>query len=457
MTRTFNFEEKHVKEIRRQYNMLHTSDENNILNKRQYGNDGYTDRNPFQRDLARILYSPSFRRLQGKMQIVGINTSAFYRNRLTHSLEVAQIATSIARILARTCHDDSMYIDDLHLIEAAALAHDIGHPAFGHKGERVLNKLGHKYSINFEGNAQNFRVLRYLEKKEPGHRGLNLTNRTLLAINKYIVREADSTKKFMYSDDYDYLMDVRSKAEGLKGVRTLDVQIIELADDIAYAVHDLEDGLSLRNFTIDEILFMLKKKSSEAYDLFKDIVDEALEYSDADNIDNVQDHSKLFRMRLTSRLTDTFIMDITVRDVTEDEAKQHGTRISKELSLGKYKKLLDNLKKVVFTCTTRDNSVQLYESRGEVVLNTLFSIYSDPKVDEDGKLMPPDYRPGLEWKKCKNSLDQKKKYMHELAQCSIDYIAGMMDTFAIEEFEQLTHLKFDDIDILDLGKDIAHE
>lgn len=454
MTRKFDFNDDQIKEVHRQYAMLHNNDSDSILNKREYGDEGYTERNPFQRDFARILYSPSFRRLQGKMQIVGIKTSAFYRNRLTHSLEVAQIATSIARILAVTCDRyQKMYVDDLHLVEAAALAHDIGHPAFGHKGERVLNQLGQNFGIHFEGNAQNFRVLRYLEKKEPGHRGLNLTNRTLLAINKYIVREADNIQKFMYTDDYDYLMDVRSKADGLTDVRTLDVQIIELADDIAYAVHDLEDGLSLRNFTIDEILFMLKKKSSEAYDLFKDIVDEALEYSDADYIDNVQDHSKLFRMRLTSRLTDTFIMDITVRDVTEDEAKQHGTRISKELSLGKYKKLLDNLKKVVFACTTRDNSVQLYESRGEVVLKTLFSIYSDPKVDEDGKLMPPDYRPGLEWKKCKNSLDQKEKYMHELSQCSIDYIAGMMDTFAIEEFEQLTHMKFDNIDIFDLGTD----
>lgn len=445
MEKLFNLSKDQINEVVRQYELL----QNNLLRNRENNMDGYPERNEFQRDYARVLYSPSFRRLQGKMQIVGIDSSAFYRNRLTHSLEVAQIATSIASLLAKTCKRQDMYVDDIHLIEAAALAHDIGHPAFGHKGERVLNSVASKYKIHFEGNAQNYRVLRYLEKKDPGKRGLNLTHRTLLAINKYIIEEADNKKKFIYTDDFNYLNSIREQIPGLKSARTLDVQIIELADDIAYAVHDLEDGLSLRNFTIGEILFMLKKKSEDSYQRFNKIVTEILDYSNDANIDNVQDHSKLFRMKLTSKLTNLFVTDITLGTVSPEKARKNGTNENQELTLGKNLSLLDNLKDVIFDCTTRDNSVQLYESRGEIVLRTLYSIYSNVGIDEDGKLMPPDYRPGNKWKNCKDDA-QKEEYKKELAQNSIDYIAGMMDTFAIEEYENLTHKKYNEIDIQEM-------
>lgn len=245
-----------ISEIIRQYRLLI----NPKLQEREYGNDGYSQRNPYDRDYSRILYSAAFRRLQGKMQILGINSSAFYRNRLTHSLEVAQIAVSIAKMLAQSCEmSKDMYNDDITLIQAAALAHDIGHPAFGHKGERVLNELAHRFKMNFEGNAQNFRILRLLEKKDAECRGLNLTWRTLLAINKYNVKEDVAIKKFLYESDYEVLQTIR-KQTNLESVRTLDVQIIELADDIAYAVHDLEDALSLGLFTIDDILYEYSKE-----------------------------------------------------------------------------------------------------------------------------------------------------------------------------------------------------
>ena len=112
----------------------------------------------------------------------------FTGNRLTHSLEVAQIATSIAFLLSKNCKcklGEEIYKDDIYVLEAAALAHDIGHPAFGHKGERVLDEIAKTIDKRFEGNAQNFRVLRNLEDKGNEWKGLNLTYRTLLAINKY--------------------------------------------------------------------------------------------------------------------------------------------------------------------------------------------------------------------------------------------------------------------------------
>ena len=431
------------------------------LTQREYGDKEYSSRNPFQRDYARILYSPSFRRLQGKMQIVGIKSSSFFRNRLTHSLEVSQIATSIARLLSISCDSEvlkakniRMYDDDIHLIEAAALAHDIGHPAFGHKGERVLNELGKEYGIRFEGNAHNFRILRKLEKKEPKVSGLNLTYRTLLAINKYLVKEDNEIKKFMFRKDYDKLQSVRDQVKGLERNRSLDVQIIELSDDIAYAVHDLEDGLMLRNFTIDEILFGLQKKSTDAYSQFNQFVQKAKLYAQDEEVKNVQEYSKIFRMSLTSQLTHAFINDITIKKVEPKEAETHGTLPDvMELTLEKFKNLLSNLKDVVFECTTRRNEVRLYELRGEIVLKNLYYIYTNLDTNVDGMLMPPYFRPERRIKDIKE--DDKKgleDYHHELSQHAIDYIAGMMDTFAIEEFERLTHKKFNEINLEDLDE-----
>lgn len=161
-----NFTSDDIKEIKRQDKLIHTTK----ISEREHGLKGYDTRNPYQRDYARILYSAAFRRLQGKMQILGIETSAFFRNRLTHSLEVAQIAKGIRWQLDKDCYERDTTLSDMFLLDAAALAHDIGHPAFGHKGERVLNDLLSPNNMHFEGNAQNFRVLRSLEKKTPNLR-----------------------------------------------------------------------------------------------------------------------------------------------------------------------------------------------------------------------------------------------------------------------------------------------
>lgn len=151
-------------------------------------------RNNFKRDYARVIYSTSFRRQQGKMQLFEINSQTFHRNRLTHSFEVAQIANGIVDELRHRVENTDNRIDEelfkkfsnmATVVETASLIHDIGNPPFGHHGERVLNELAPK--IGFEGNAQGIRILRKIEKKSPKERGLNLTYRTLAAIIKYYV------------------------------------------------------------------------------------------------------------------------------------------------------------------------------------------------------------------------------------------------------------------------------
>lgn len=422
------FTPQQIQEVRRQYRFLLRRD----MKKREHGGAGYSQMDIFHRDYSRILYSSSFRRLQGKMQILGIESTAFFRNRLTHSLEVAQIAHSIAANVGRMCSYDKLpvYRDDLYVIDAAALAHDIGHPAFGHKGERVLDALARQIGRRFEGNAQNFRVLRTLEKKEPKVLGLNLTNRTLLAINKYIVRETNDIDKFMFGEDYDYLNTIRA-AIGLEKRRTLDVQIIEIADDIAYAVHDLEDGLAFRYFSIDELLYLVKLEDNNCYNQLNKLVMQARQYaSGAESYKTVQEYSQVFRKRLTTRLTNLFINDVTLAVIDEKSAREHGTETEQwELQLGEFKDLCKLLGKIIFKCVTRDPNVSLYEKKGEIVLNSLYEVFSDKNINEKGKLLPPDYRP-------------REVDGYSLEMGAIDYLAGMMDTFAISKYEELYGIPF---------------
>lgn len=447
---TWTKEEK--AEILRQYKLCSSP----ILAGRKESEKNYSSRDPFQRDYARVLYSPSFRRLQGKMQILGVNSAAFYRNRLTHSLEVCQIARSIAYDLSKACTDGSMYYTskngnyDLACLEAAALCHDIGHPAFGHSGERALDEIAKRYGMRFEGNAQNFRVLRTLDKYDPEWKGLNLTYRTLLAINKYLVKEDNAVEKFMYTDDFEQLRAIREEA-GLLDQRTLDVQIIEIADDIAYAVHDLEDALAYRSFNIDELFYTMevererlseprKKRFTDkaletSFNTFRDIIAEAREYAGKSNSYNtLQEYSQVFRKRLCSHLTNHLVKNVTLQTVSEAEAKLHGSKSNKELCLGELRPLCKLLKDAIFKCATRDEEIALYEKRGKIVITSLFEAFTNQQINTDGMLLPPDYRDDNESSKAN-------------IRSVMDFIAGMMDTFAIEKYMELFGRKFEEIPV----------
>lgn len=199
-------------------------------------------RTPFERDRARIVHSSGLRRLGEKTQVLGPATNDFVRTRLTHSLEVAQVGRELGKELGA----------NPDVVDAACLSHDLGHPPFGHNGERVLDELAGDCG-GFEGNAQTLRLVTRLEPKvltDDGHpAGLNLTKATLDAICKYPWAKGQgpdpvkSAKKFsVYSDDAHVFEWMRQGAP--VGRRCLEAQIMDLSDDIAYSVHDVEDAIA---------------------------------------------------------------------------------------------------------------------------------------------------------------------------------------------------------------------
>jgi dGTPase len=433
-------------------------------------------RTPFRRDLARLIHSPSFRRLQGKTQLFAGLESDFFRNRLTHSMEVAQIAKTIGLKLNAE-HDLGL---DLDLLELAALAHDLGHPPFGHTGEDALNQRM-RGNGGFEGNAQSLRILTRLEKKlddleqqlspsgiptwyrngEDAAYGLNLCARSLASILKYdeeIPSEAGEggLKKGYYQSEAPVVERVRRHVLGgstEQPLKVIECQIMDLADDIAYSTYDLEDAFKggLLNpldllFPPEEVLDrVLDRARQETGNDSLDVKDvrEALDrrlgffklplaekalagaveewYADqlGYSYQNAQEfaNSGFHRTLLTSHFVAQAIHAVELEPNPRQPALSK-VRLAPETRLE-----VAVLKHLTYVLLISSSRFKLVAYRGTKIVERIFDA-----LVENPDLLPPDVR--QRW--------DQADVEHQRLRVVCDFIAGMTDRYAVEFYARLT-------------------
>lgn len=397
------------------------------------------NRDSYERDRARIVHSAAFRRLQSKTQVLGVSDGDFHRTRLTHSMEVAQIGKGIVTQLK----DQSEYLPPVDLIEAIGLAHDIGHPPFGHGGELALNTVMRKWG-GFEGNGQTLRLLSKLEAHTPGF-GLNLTRRTLLGVIKYPVNYSLLIKKSLDSDimgklhppkcyhdcemdvvdwilaplstsDIDLFTSFIPPTEELVGktkFHSIDTSVMELADDISYAVHDFEDGVALRLITKDVWEEVESKvdpvwmKSMGLGDVKEELFNTSVDFHH-------------LRKRAIGGLVHALIISAGVVAVPGFQSPLFSSNVA---LTPEAQTLLDVLKGITTRYIIKSQSGQTIEYKGRHVVSKLFEAFSsDPEM-----LMPKDFV-GV-YKKQETVTDQMRVIC--------DYISGMSDAFAGKIYSRL--------------------
>ena len=355
-----------------------------------------SSRSPWQRDRDRIIHSSAFRKLQYKTQVFVNHVGDFYRTRLTHSLEVAQIARSIARELA---------IDE-DLTEALALAHDLGHPPFGHAGEDALNAQMKPFG-GFDHNAQTLRVVTRLEARYAAFDGLNLTWETLEGLVKHngpLVRPAAYIAA--YNAKHDLMLGTHASVEA---------QVASLSDDIAYHSHDLDDGMRFGLFGFDEIRHL-------------PVVGEAL--ADARNASLDMPPQRLRHetiRRVIHALVSDLVSETQRRLHTLDPDSADRIRRSKKPVVGFSGRMGEAnhaIKEFLRARMYRHWRVNRMTGKARRLTEDLFALlHADPSTLPDGwRAQAGEGQPA------------------QAAAVVCDYVAGMTDRFAQEEYKRLTDL-----------------
>lgn len=452
------------------------------------GNDFRT---PYERDYARVVHSSAFRRLQAKTQILGIGDSDFHRTRLTHSMEASQIGEGIAKkLLLDTKENENwdvhLILPDPMLIRAICLAHDFGHPPFGHGGEMALNRCMLPYG-GFEGNGQTLRILTCLE---PYHEkfGMNLTRRTVLGIIKYparysdvvewrfypkgakafskakkqgftderaiiqaekAVKRADRESSLFVASDYippkcyldtehhivtDWITrdmsdwkrvttgrrDKKEKEHWKTKYMSLDTSIMEIADDIAYGIHDLEDAITLG--FVDKNLF----KGQIQKPLLEPLLLEVYGKQDI----NAYDHwvCSLFsketfeRKRIIGQLVNYCLQNVGIDNTKGDKFVCSIFRYQAKMK-NPANNVLKQLKDFIAENVIKQTAVQQLEFKRQKIVTELFGAFAtDPK-----RL--------LECGQYEKTTKAGGSVSTERVVC--DYIAGMTDEYATKRYQQL--------------------
>lgn len=348
---------------------------------RQHPEPEHDMRTAFQRDRDRIIHTQAFRRLEYKTQVFVNHEGDHYRTRLTHTIEVSQIARSIARALGL----------NEELAEAVALAHDLGHPPFGHAGEKVLDELMEEHG-GFEHNLQALRIVEVLEKRYPSFPGLNLTWETREGIIKYLHRYEGSMPT------------------GLTNMisPSLEAQVVDVADEIAYNNHDLDDGLSSRLFDLQDVLDACLWR--EHYNRSKkSFPDSSWRESKHDTI------RRIINSQVQDIITSTCerIKTRNIRDISDVRENGHDVVVfSEEMN----EKNIE-LKRFLMARMYKNERVMKLEQSARKTLNGLFQLY----IVEPHKI--PEHVRRLE----------KVEGRHRMV---CDYVAGMTDRYALQQHER---------------------
>jgi len=410
-------------------------------------------------DYGRIVHSSSFRRLQGKTQILNLGDSDFYRNRLTHSIEVAQVAGGIARQLQKDFpgHEVAPWIPDLTMIQAIGATHDLGHPPFGHGGEIALH-YGMRNHGGFEGNGQTLRILSRLEKFSDSN-GANLSRRSLLGVLKYpapmsavhsvdkkltpalldgtsavhlINRKACRPPKCYLdteADVVDWLLDPVPQADrdrftawepvdgdhGETKHKSLDCSIMDLADDIAFGVHDLEDALTMGLMGADDLAGTVPEESCRS---FLDYIQTRENFGNDVHAGLIKALSNdTTRKRNIGRMVTHFITSVRIN--AEESFETPLLRYRVDLPEPQ-RTFLRALKKSVKEKVIKSARVQQLEFKGQNMVVAVFEAFAtDPK-----SLLPESTRARYE------AAEDKMRVI-------CDHVSGMTDSFLMRTYERL--------------------
>jgi len=353
---------------------------------RHYAEEFKDDRPAFERDRDRVIHSAAFRRLEYKTQVFIIHEGDYYRTRLTHSIEVAQIARGVGKRLGL----------NLELIETLALAHDVGHTPFGHAGEAVLAELMKDHG-GFEHNVQSLRVVTLLEERYPDFPGLNLTWESREGIIKH-------------ATFFDHPDDAALAEYEPQAVPTLEAQIINCADSIAYHNHDIDDGIESGLLDIA----MLR----ENVPLWREA--EAMVLKRYPHLSG-----KKLRLMAISQLIGSLVGDLV--DTTRARLAEYEIRSFEDLRevnrmlIGWSAEIEEKRLKLnehLYHNLYRHHQIQRMFFKASVFLRKLFDAYR-----QNPRMMPPQYYARVPTQGLERSI--------------CDYIAGMTDRYAIQEFENL--------------------
>jgi dGTPase len=396
-------------------------------------------RSPGQRDRDRILYTSAFRRLAEVTQVASPTNAQVFHNRLTHSLQVAQVGRSLAQKLnfgSEKLVEQAGGID-ADVVEAACLAHDLGHPPFGHTAEEKLNELA-KDIGGFEGNAQSFRIVTKLAFKSERYGGLDLTRATLAAILKYPWLKGQNKKKAnkwgafkSETDDFDF---ARELGPIKKFHRTVEADLMDWADDVTYSVHDVEDFfragripmhlLARRQDNVERNHFfedVYRRRTDEKEFFVRPDLEEAFEnlLTSFWRIDEPYTGTKKQRSKLrrfTAQLIHRYINGVSL------EAASKRVNINQE-----FKKEVAILKELTWTYVIEAPALALQHEGQKVVIQRLFEVFAEAANSaKTWSLFPAYYRDQLE---AASSTDRIRTV--------IDLIAGMTEPQAIATYREV--------------------